>query len=365
MKRIYLSLAILLTLMMASGCGDDDNEQTGNGDSEAGVPYPDVPDGMTAGNAASNKNFATLQRRVSSASVSPAPWAGYWWPYSTNGIAGAAAKHDLARGTGGSQSWEVSNHGQGLAGVADWWGHCNGWAAAALLMPEPKGPKTINGVEFSISDRKALLSEVFMEVTGDFLGNRVNNPGDTSSGAFRDIVPAQFYLMLTNVIGLQRRAFIMDRFTGVEVWNHPVVAYANSPVRSEDYLGVDPEFPQVHRVNVTTQIWWVEDNVDPNIVTPAFDPSNLGSAFKSRTLRYELWLDAAPQFDGAGNLAAAGDVILANDAGRAVGGSWKNGALPLVNSYPDYIWIPTGAARSSGHKNPRIDDAWIRQNLGG
>jgi hypothetical protein len=55
-----------------------------------------------------------------------APWVGYWWPYTSNGIASGryaggyspAGKYDAARG-GGTQAqlWEVLNHGARVRGV--------------------------------------------------------------------------------------------------------------------------------------------------------------------------------------------------------------------------------------------------------
>lgn len=350
-------LFVLILVLLASGCGEDKAQSA----AENTVPYPDVPSGSGGGVLNANKNFAFLQNRFPSAVINPAPWAGFWWPYQSNGIASAAAKYDSANAdSNGAASWERDRHGQGLGDVADWWGHCNGWAAAAMLTPEPRSTKSVGGQNFDISDRKALLTETFMEVTGDFLGTRVNSPDDRSSNAMRDITPAQFFLMITNVMGARGRAFVMDRFTGHEVWNHPTVAYLNAPVTREDYIGADPEFPNVHRVNVSTKIFWVKDNVDPDITTPAFDFNAVADVFESRTLRYEVWLDAAPQFDAQGKLTASGDVILTSSG---VGGEWKNGSLPLVNSHPDYMWIPTGSARSSGFKNPNVNDAWVFSNM--
>lgn len=356
MKKLLLALVALFTIF-ASGCGGDNADESVDGE----IPYPEVPSGSGGGTLSATKNFAFLQSRFSSAVINPAPWAGFWFPYSSNGIATAASKYDAANpGSQGAANWERGRHGQGLGDVADWWGHCNGWAAAAMLTSEPREAKAVGGQTFGIGDRKALLSEIFMEVTGDFLGNRVDDPSDRSSAAFRDITPAQFFIMLTNVMGSQKRTFILDRFTGHEVWNHPMVAYVSAAVTPDDYLGPDPEFPNVHRVNMTTEIYWVDDNVSPDVTTPAFDPSNPAGVFKSRTLKYELWLDGPVEFDAAGNMTRSGDVILTS---TGAGGQWKNGGLPANNSHPDYMWIPTGPAPSSGFKNPNLSESWVLSNM--
>lgn len=352
-----LTLALALTI---AGCGSGSNDKKDPA-VESHNPYPNVPSGSGGGTLNAAKNFSFLQSRFQSAVVSPTPWAGFWFPYASNGISNAASKYDAANaGSQGAANWEIGHHGTGLGDVADWWGHCNGWSAAAILTPEPRDSKTVGGETFDVSDRKALLTETFMEVTGDFLGTRVDDPSDRSSAAFNDITPAQFFLMITNVIGSQRRTFVMDRFTGHEVWNQPVVAYANAAIAPADYLGPDPSAPNVFRVNVTTQIFWADDNVNPDIVTPAFDPANPASVFKSRTLKYELWLDGPVEFDSAGNITSSGDVILTS---KGVGGRWKNGNLPAQNSHPDYMWIPTGPAPSNGFKNPKISDAWVLSNI--
>ncbi|MBY0472151.1 hypothetical protein K2X30_13370 [bacterium] len=359
-----LSLALLLIALLSSligGCGKGSGQSDGSADPRN--PYQPNPSGGV-GTLEANKNLAILQQRFSSAVISPTPWATYWWPYTTNGIEAAAAKYDAVRSSGAA-AWERGHHGQGLGDVADWWGHCNGWAAAALLTPEPRSSTAVNGVTFGIGDRKALLSETFLEVTGDFLGTRVEDPNDFSSEAFKDVHPAQFYLMLTHLMGNQKRGVIIDRYTGYQVWNYPLVAYATEPIRANDYLGADPRFPDVHRVNVTTTIWWPNPNVDPDVLTPSFSPSNPDEIFESRTLKYELWLDAAPKFDGSGKLISSGDIILSKEAGRVVGGQWKNGSLPAANSHPDFMWVPTGYSQASGYKNPQLDDAWVVSNMSG
>lgn len=361
MRYSIYALALVVSSMGWTGCGKDNASDQ----AKLGNPYQPNPPTVTGGDTLSaNKNFATLQQRFSSAVISPTPWATYWWPYSTNGIENAARKYDAARSSGAA-AWERGQHGTGLGNIADWWGHCNGWAAAALLVPEPRSPLAINGINFDVADRKALLSEVFLEVTGDFLGTRVDDPNDFSSEAFRDVLPAQFYLMLAHVMGNQNRGLIIDRYTGYQVWNYPLAAYRNEPITREDYLGPDPRFPNIHRVNVTTKVWWPSPNVDPSVLTPLFDINNPDPIFESRTLRYELWLNGPIEFDGAGNMTSSGNVILTTENGRAAGGEWKNGSLQRENSHPDFIWVPTGPAAASGYKNPQLDDQWVISNMAG
>lgn len=315
-------------------------------------------------------NLADLQRWYSKAVVKPLPWVGYWWPYNLNGISSGefdrkklspAEKLDMALGSGDWVSgWEYQNHGQGRSSP-DWWGHCNGWATAAVMENEPRGPITVNGVRFDVRDRKALLAEYWMESGSDFIGHRVWSFDDTSSSAFWDVTPAQFHLLMTNIVGKQNRSVIADRYTGAEVWNHPIIAYQIEPIRPEDYLGADPRYRNLYRVDIKATLWWANDEVESDAVTPRFEWKD-GEYFTKRRLRYELWVDAPLRFDSRGRLVSSGNIIM-TDTG--VGGRWKNGTsyATLVESHPDFIWIPITYSRSTGYKNPRLNDAWVHSNI--
>jgi hypothetical protein len=315
-------------------------------------------------------NLASLQRRYAKGVADPVPWAGYWWPYEKNGV--ARRDHDreglspldrlemVVGADGWISGWETSSHGFDTGGP-DWWGHCNGWATAAIMEPEPRRSRTINGVHFSVADLKGILSEFWMESGSDTIGTRVWDEGDVSSYAFWDVIPADFHLFLTNIVGRQHRTAIIDRFTGAEVWNQPLVGYQVEPIRPDDYLGPDPEYPDLYRVNITTTIWWADDEVEPNAVTGKFKWQD-DESFTKRTLRYELWLDAPPRFDAKGNLVSSGDIVVTENG---FGGVWKNGSDPefLVDTHPDFIWLPLSYASSSGYKNPNLNDDWVGQNI--
>ena len=59
-----------------------------------------------------------------------------------------------------------------------------------------------------------------------------------------------------------------------------------------------------YRVNVAARIWWANDNVDPDEVSPpfnleAFKDEYFDHFYPGRRLKYELWLDAPAEFDAA------------------------------------------------------------------
>ena len=74
-----------------------------------------------------------------SGEASHQPWRGYWWPNKGLPMLRPLEKFEgfaAARGRNlQATEWESSHHvSHGL-----WWeGHCNGWAAASILRPEPR-----------------------------------------------------------------------------------------------------------------------------------------------------------------------------------------------------------------------------------
>ena len=64
--------------------------------------------------------------------------------------------------------------GDDYDGVETWWGLCHAWAPAAILEPEPLEPVSYNGVDFSVSDIKALLITMYDRHSAAMLGTRCN-----------------------------------------------------------------------------------------------------------------------------------------------------------------------------------------------
>jgi hypothetical protein len=154
------------------------------------------------------------------------PWSGTWWPMAAGELSlgwngtGADYVYDTAsktyrRATGQKadndlapllkfDAWRkaltgtdpgaalVELHGSGRfrhhvygdekerydrEGVSySWWGHCNGWCAAAILEAEPLGPVSGGGIRFDVADLKGLLTESHYGVESDFTGRRYNAP---------------------------------------------------------------------------------------------------------------------------------------------------------------------------------------------
>jgi hypothetical protein len=373
-ETLWTGLALGVVLLFSSSCGRSGGDPLA-GTSLEGVdlahPYGRLPPGTQL---EGERNFASLMASYSQAMPARVPWVGYWWPYTSNGIANGrygfgrspAGKYDAARGGRTSaQAWEIRNHGSAVRGVQGWWGHCNGWCVASALFPEPTTARTVNGITFSVADIKALLSEVGMEASADFFGNRVDWGSDYASPKYDDTVPAQYFLVLTHYMGKLRHPVLIDRYTGDQVWNQPLAGYRFEPTRPEDYLGVAAGAPLVHRVRVKSTLWWGRDDVDPDAVTLPFVFED-SVHFESRTLEMELWLDGPIEFDASGAMVRSGDVIVTREGDHLVGGIWRNGEGFLVDAHPDYMWVPFSTTAPSGedpYANPHLESEWILSHI--
>jgi competence ComEA-like helix-hairpin-helix protein len=120
------------------------------------------------------------------------------------------------------QAWELLNHYSPAGG--SWWGHCNGWAGAAILTHEPTESVTsdIDGqsVEFSTADIKGLLTETHYSTYAHFYGSRYYKEGDDVA----DLSPAAFHKIVSFYIQQQRVPLVFDTTATDEVWNFPFYA---------------------------------------------------------------------------------------------------------------------------------------------
>ena len=75
--------------------------------------------------------------------------------------------------------------GGGLVNAENnWWGHCNGWAAAAALEREPFYPIEADGITFEVADLKGLLTESYYSQVSDFSGSRYYKPKEEHTEAY-------------------------------------------------------------------------------------------------------------------------------------------------------------------------------------
>ena len=117
------------------------------------------------------------------------------------------------------QAWELLNSYN--PGGASWWGHCNGWAAAAILTNEPRESLTVdvngNDVEYTTADLKGLFTEAHYSTYSQFYGSRYNGEEDDIA----DLHPKAFHKLVTFYHRELRVPMVFDTSANEEVWNFP------------------------------------------------------------------------------------------------------------------------------------------------
>lgn len=271
--------------------------------------------------------------------------------------------------------FEIKEHGNAQFGVGSWFGHCNAWAAAAIVEDEPRYSFEKGDVPWTAADVKALLTASWMECKSSFYGSRNDYDKDETARErtnFKDVTPSAFHIFFADQIGIRDKSFVIDRYTGDQVWNQPVNAYRSKftalydtndegeavPVATElrltqyDYEGKGTEKEtgerEVYPVSVKTTMWWVTDGLPHDALTVQNVDNSMSDAdFQNhwkvkqayddqihiRTLNYTLWLDKPMEDDDA----------------RIVGdGEWNHGSSGnYSHNHPDFLWQPLANTNNS------------------
>jgi len=117
------------------------------------------------------------------------------------------------------QAWELLNSYN--PGGGSWWGHCNGWAGAAILTNEPRESVEVdingNDVEYTTADIKGLFTEAHYSTYSQFYGARYNGEEDDIA----DLNPKAFHKLVTFYHRELRVPMVFDTSANEEVWNFP------------------------------------------------------------------------------------------------------------------------------------------------
>lgn len=275
--------------------------------------------------------------------------------------------------------FESINHGNGVAGVGTWWGHCNAWSAASIMEDEPRvrGTVTVDGntVDFTPGEAKALITEGWMEHRSSFYGAR-HDGKDNEGPEYEDVTPAGFHIYFGTQLGLRQKSFVIDRYTGDQVWNQPVRSYVwEIEEMYEDDTAETLELfqteydnrgnikknslgeKQVYPVAVTANIHWMTDGLPheqatvDNIMVDEY-PTTSSRAhdlwhgqIEMRTLSYTLYLDRP----------------LSDASARIVGdGKWDAGLAGSNQAQPDFMWQPLNQTASRrDYENPMVEYAMV------
>jgi hypothetical protein len=191
------------------------------------------------------------------------PYPDTYWPFTSDGIdqrwsggqspleklVGLTAPGSLAD----AKAWEHKNHGSGVPGVADWFGHCPGWTGAAMDNTPILHAVNVKGdgqgglaacadgdagcVAFQIGDLNALMAEVYVDGASAFIGARCDTkPSDVKRDANGRItqegcdgVNAGSLLIVASTLMKQRQQPFaidaQDSSNTAEIWNQPAYRY--------------------------------------------------------------------------------------------------------------------------------------------
>jgi len=161
------------------------------------------------------------------------PYSGYIYPDKQGGTTHSLRKYDRAFNGGrmlasGHEQWDTTAFKEPVEGLFGsllmikatprWYGHCNGWTSAAIRHAEPAYSVTKKGVNFSPSDIKALLAELYIYNEHIVLAGKNEAP----------IGAAAFHAIIANWIGRSGHPLGIEAEPGEEKWNYPAYAFAAS-----------------------------------------------------------------------------------------------------------------------------------------
>jgi competence ComEA-like helix-hairpin-helix protein len=277
--------------------------------------------------------------------------------------------------------WEILNS-YNPAGES-WWGHCNGWAAAAILTNEPKVSVTKqigdNDVEFTTADIKGLLTESHYSTYSQFYGERYNDEDDDIT----DLQPKAFHNLITFFIKEQGVPMVFDTTASEAVWNFPAYGYDMTIKETTEEGGADKlnintatfeqivDLPGIEETLAEKIIDYRTENgpfqsvdeitkvegVGETILTDVKDLITINAYQRS----FDVMATVTLTTDGVGeshvdsgepkNFKDTWSYTLFTDAdGLVVDGTWK-----YEKSHPDFAWIPylnPSTASNGSSENP-------------
>ncbi|MCL4544795.1 MAG: hypothetical protein M1118_09415 [Chloroflexi bacterium] len=261
------------------------------------------------------------------------PWSGWWWPASVDPyqppylfeMGGPLAKYDayvVARGGANPhvRTWE-QEHIHFDRSQLFWAGHCNGWAAAALLEPQPTRSVTAAGITFTVADQKGLLSDYHF----------ADNPLWIYGSFSKALNPADLQRMVLEWLGKRHLGFIIDDIASNEqVESFPVY-------RFRMVYAPDPENPAVTHVQLT--LWMADYHVNANIVGLKPYPGPQGQEF---------------------------DYYITGPLASPTGGGWEGRSRAGPRGHPQLIWYPNPLVRNAGRQltDPALAYSTILNILG-
>jgi subtilisin-like proprotein convertase family protein len=194
-----------------------------------------------------------------------------------------------------ARDWEYQNY-RTTDPATTWYGHCDGWAAAAILDPEPTTNLLAGGVQFTVGDRKGILTSWHTEGGYATLWGTIYA---SSQDDVNDIYPYDFITVLIQHIVNQGMGVIADLTQTDEIWNYPIYGYDLTQLTSNSN----------GKAEFRCKIYFASDGVVPNFV---------GTKTGTKTLEFSCGVDTNGNF-------APGDSSWLRTSGQ---------------DHPDFLWFP-------------------------
>lgn len=144
------------------------------------------------------------------------------------------------KGDGDAAICAKSYDGKEKRCIPTWWGICHGWAPYAFSEPAPTRQVVHTAqdgskITFFPGDLEGLMSLVYGELPDGatkFLSERCDEDkvetdayGRPTRGDCGDMNAGSWHVLVTNMLGLRKKSFVIDRTYDSQVWNQPVWKY--------------------------------------------------------------------------------------------------------------------------------------------
>jgi competence ComEA-like helix-hairpin-helix protein len=291
-------------------------------------------------------------------------------------------------------AWEILNSYN--PGGESWWGHCNGWAAAAILTNEPRESMdfSVSGedIEFTVADIKGLLTESHYSTYSRFYGERYN--GDDEDD-IKDLTPASFQKIMNFYVREQGVPLVFDTTASEAVWNFPAygIELTLTETTEQDIdslinvntasMAALQELPDVDEGLASDIVEHREDNGPFQSIEELQDVSGMGSSiykdiaalvtvdpiertFDARAL-VTLTTDSVDEdhVDGTRpeSFTKTWDyTLVTNKDGVVLRGEWDD-----EENHPDFAWVPYSNPHEStrgNSENPYLNYGHLLDILG-
>ena len=288
-------------------------------------------------------------------------------------------------------AWELLNSYN--PGGESWWGHCNGWAAAAILTNEPRQNITVNtdkgDIVFEPADIKGLLTESHYSTQSHFYGERYRDENSDIS----DLSPAHFQSLISFYLKDQGVPFVFDTTASEAVWNYPVwEAFITAEKKN------DPESKKVNinlaTVEALSELEAVSEELANGIVkhretngnfqsldeleqVEGYSEKDHADLFRILPLEivYEMIADVRFTDDNVDHTYLADNqafpewfmdkwfyTITVDEEGTILSSQWED-----ENEHPDFAWVPYHNSKTqevNGSENPYLVYGDILDHLG-